>query len=236
MDGPFRDFPSIMVYHPDSDNGHSFINIGMLGFIGGLTGISSTQLGISEIGVAYPDDTFGDESRIGIPFIFLLRDILQFDETVDDSIARISDEKRTCDLILGVGDGKLGEFRGFEYSYSQFKVFDDQNLEPFNQTWHPRIKDIVYWGMDWICPGYNKVLSDLLMEYHGQITPELAIQKISAPEQSGDNHLAYYDLTNMKFWVSFAGGHQTGGASEAYNRQFTKFDAQILFNEPNPKF
>jgi hypothetical protein len=32
-------------------------------------GMSSAQLGISEIGVGYPDSTFGSESRIGIPFI-----------------------------------------------------------------------------------------------------------------------------------------------------------------------
>jgi len=41
----------------------------MLAFIGGLTGVSSTQLGISEIGVSYPDSTFGEESRFGTPFI-----------------------------------------------------------------------------------------------------------------------------------------------------------------------
>ena len=68
----------------------------MIAFIGGLTGLSQTQLAISEIGVAYPDDTFGSESRIGIPFIYLLRDILQFDVTIDDAISRISEEKRTC--------------------------------------------------------------------------------------------------------------------------------------------
>lgn len=178
------------VYHPNDGNGHEFINVGMIGFIGGLTGLSSAQLAISEIGVAYPDDSFGDESRIGIPFIYLLRDILQFDLTVDDAISRISNEKRTCDLILGVGDGKLGEMRGFEYSSSAFQVFDDKNLMPLNDTWHPRIENIVYWGMDWICPGYNLVLSKLLLQYHGQITPELAIQKISAPEQSGDNRMS----------------------------------------------
>lgn len=32
-------------------------------------GISDAQLGISEIGVGYPDSTFGEESRIGVPFI-----------------------------------------------------------------------------------------------------------------------------------------------------------------------
>jgi exportin-7 len=96
MDGPFRDYPSLTVYHPNSDNGHAFINVGMVGFIGGLTGLSSTQMAISEIGVAYPDETFGSESRVGIPFIFLLRDILQYDLTIDDAISRIANEKRTC--------------------------------------------------------------------------------------------------------------------------------------------
>ena len=42
-----------------------------------------------------------------IEFQFILRDILQFDETLNDSIARISNAHRTCDLILGVGDGKV---------------------------------------------------------------------------------------------------------------------------------
>lgn len=30
--------------------------------------MSSTQLAISEIGVTFPDDTFGEESRFGVPF------------------------------------------------------------------------------------------------------------------------------------------------------------------------
>lgn len=40
--------------------------------------MSDQQLGISEIGVSYPDASFGSQSRIGVPFIFVLRDILQF--------------------------------------------------------------------------------------------------------------------------------------------------------------
>jgi hypothetical protein len=46
--------------------------------------------------------------------------------------------------------------------------------------------------MDWICPAYNLVLSQQLLKYYGQITPQLAIANITAVEQSGDNHLAYY--------------------------------------------
>ncbi len=33
-------------------------------------------MAISEIGVSYPDNTFGKESRIGNPFTYVLRDII----------------------------------------------------------------------------------------------------------------------------------------------------------------
>jgi hypothetical protein len=40
---------------------------------------------------------------------------------------------------------------------------------------------------DWICPAYNRLLSELLVQYHGQITAEVGIHYISAMEQSGSN-------------------------------------------------
>lgn len=89
--------------------------------------------------------------------------MLQFDQTLDDAINHIANAHRTCDLILGVGDGKVrvgtlcdgkersasihffnfptpqpnGGFRGIEYSYSVANFFDDQNMEP-TAEWHPR--------------------------------------------------------------------------------------------------
>ena len=60
MDGPFRDYSAITVYHPDPTNttqGHSWLNIGFTGFIGALTGMSSVQLGISEVFFHVPDNT-----------------------------------------------------------------------------------------------------------------------------------------------------------------------------------
>eukprot|EP01091_Cochliopodium_minus_P006819 TRINITY_DN16797_c0_g1_i1.p1 TRINITY_DN16797_c0_g1~~TRINITY_DN16797_c0_g1_i1.p1 ORF type:complete len:455 (-),score=96.14 TRINITY_DN16797_c0_g1_i1:41-1366(-) len=231
MDGPFRDFSAITVYHPVNETyGHAFANIGMLGFVGGLTGVSETKLGISEIGVTYPDASFGYESRAGVPFIFLLRDILQYDYTVDDSITRMINAQRTCDLILGVGDGKLNKFRGFEYSYSTLKVFDDQNMEP-HTSYHPRISNVVYWGMDWLCPAYDIVLSDQINKYYGKLTPQVGIQYLTAVEKSGSNHAAYYDLTNLHIYVSFAANHTVGGYLDAYDRQFTFLDLNKIFAE-----
>ncbi|XP_041374954.1 protein dcd1B-like [Gigantopelta aegis] len=108
VDGPFKDFPQVTVYHPANQSfGHDWANFGWTGWIGSITGMNSKKMAISEIGVSFPDDTFGDESRFGIPFTNILRDILNYDNTLDDSISRIANAKRTCDLILGVGDGKV---------------------------------------------------------------------------------------------------------------------------------
>lgn len=231
MGGPFRNYPAITVYHPNQGNGHDFMTVGMMGFIGGLTGMSSKKLGISEIGVTYPDETFGEQSRIGIPFIFLLRDILQFDHSLDEATDRIVNTKRTCNLILGVGDGNINQFRAYQYSASVCNIQTDTNMMPHNATWHPRIPKVVYYGMDWICPSYNFVLSSQIKKNYGKLNPIVAIQEISAVEKSGTNHLAFYDFNHMDIYVSFAAKDGIGGPLEAYSRQFTKLNTMLLFEE-----
>jgi isopenicillin-N N-acyltransferase like protein len=233
MDGPFRDYAAIIVYHPNPGDGNQFALVGFPGFVGALSGMSDRKVAISEIGVSYPDPSFGKESRFGMPFIFVLREILQYDQTIDDAISRMATVHRTCDLILGVGDGKLNEVRGFQYSYSQFHVIDDENLIPANSTWHAPIKDAVYFGMDWICPTYNTVLGGQIRKYYGQITPQIARQNISAVEMSGDNHLVWYDLTNGVFWAAFAAPNGADGPREAYWRQYLEVDMSI-FSETKP--
>ena len=46
-------------------------------------GMSSTGVAISE---KHSDLKFSGESRIGIPFNILMRDILQFDDSLDDAL------------------------------------------------------------------------------------------------------------------------------------------------------
>lgn len=250
MAEPFRRYAAITVYHPTPGMGSAHALVGFPGFVGALSGMSSeqvravcvwllfaqillthVQLAISEIGVSYPDPTFGKMSRVGLPFIFLLRSILRYDQTIDDAISRMAMAHRTCDLILGVGDGKLGEVRGVQYSYSVLHVIDDHNFLPQNSTWHAPIPDTVYFGMDWICPTYNTVLGGQIRKYYGQVTPQVARQNISAVEMSGDNHLVWYDLANSRFWAAFAAPPGVGGPTEAYWRQYVQVDGSV-FTEP----
>jgi isopenicillin-N N-acyltransferase-like protein len=111
-------------------------------------------MGVSEIGVSYPGDDFGKESRIGNPFTFVLRDVLQFDKSINDTIARMKKTRRTCNLIVGAGDGKAGYFRGFQYGHSVINVVNDTHPLPQIEK-NPAIKDVVYWGMDWYCSFYH---------------------------------------------------------------------------------
>jgi len=232
MNGPFRNYPQLTVYHPTE--GNAFLTVGFTGFVGGLTGLSSALLGISEIGVSFPDATFGSESRLGLPFIYLLRDILQFDTTLDDALDRMRTVRRTCDLILGVGNAST--FRGVEYSYATLDVFDDTNMRPKNDTWHPPIDNVVYWGMDWLCPAYSSMLATGLSHYHGKITGETAARYISAPQHSGTNHVALYNLGSREVWISFGAPTSVGGPPNAYARPYLYIAdvAADLFNVSPP--
>ena len=87
--------------------------------------------------------------------MFLLRDIAQFDASTAAALARVAAANRTCNLVVGVGDGNPGApapYRGVEYSASVAVVYDDTTLLPANDTWHPKIPNVVYNAMDWLCP------------------------------------------------------------------------------------
>ena len=64
--------------------------------------------------------------------------------TLLKATARIQNAKRTCDLILGVGDGNSDTFSGFQYSPHVANVIKDTNLAPVNASWHPPIENVVY--------------------------------------------------------------------------------------------
>lgn len=98
----------------------------------------------------------------------MLRDVLQWDNSLGDSMKRMQTVKRTCNLILGVGDGKItpsdkGDvipFHAVQYSHSVANIQSDVDMMPHNDTWHARLDQMIYYGMDWNCPGYSAVLHD----------------------------------------------------------------------------
>lgn len=241
--GPFKDFPQVTVYHPDE--GYAYAQVTWPGSVGVLTGFSSQKIAISEIGVYFGDDSFGQgtfpntpiEKTQGEPWMFVLRDVLQFTNSLETAEARITNSNRTCNLIIGIGDGNIGKSNGCEYSGYVANFYDDTNQLPVNETWHPVIKDTVYNGMDWLCPGYNQVLGEQLAKFHGAIDENVIVHDILPTTQTGNLHIAVYDLTESAMHVSFA-RPSTAPPSEplnAFERTFTRLHMADIFKEVAPE-
>lgn len=225
--------PTITIYHAASPTlGGSFANVGWAGWLGTLTGMNEHNIGISEIGISYPDNTWGNESYIGIPFIYLERLILERAHSYLDAEALIMNATRTCRLVLGFADGNAGTARLTQYSHSIVRFFNDTDLEPL-APWHPRIPNTVYCGMDWVCPYYQHLLATQLTAMHGRMTPELSISNLTSVVQTGDLHAAVYDLTESRLFVANARRtNATAGSRYAYGRQWVHVNLSSQWKKP----
>jgi len=232
--GPMQKYPMVAVYHPDPNKfgGHPFANVGWAGWIGSITGMSSVHVGMSE---KVADDHYGTSSREGYPFNYLMRDILQFDENLDEAIARIVNARRTCAIFLGCGDGKpeVNKANLFQYIYSQVSIYDDDDVVNYPNSspkfTHPLMDDVVYWGV------HQQCFSAALEDQYGNINPQNTIQHIISMSQTGDLHAAIYDLTDLVMWVGNARAEGESGPANTYDRSFVKFDLyNMFFNEIPP--
>lgn len=234
----FSNMNQITIYHPSAEGDVAHMSVTWPGIVGVLTAFSEEQIALSEIGVSDPDDSFGQgtentppEKVHGQPWMSVLKDIVAHDHSLEDALSRIENANRTCNLIIGVGDGEENYVNGVEYSGRVAVPYDDKTLLPQNDTWHPKIDNVVYNGMDWNCPGYTEVLGEQLQKYHGAIDASVTIKNILPTVQTGDLHAMVTDLTDSTVFVSFI-RPTTNDPSEpqyAYQRQFTMFKMAPLF-------
>jgi len=240
----FTDNPLVVVYHPSAEDEVAHAAVSWPGLTGVLTGFTAAHLGISEIGVTYPDDSFGQgtdntpaEKVKGQPWMSVLKDVASKAHNVDEALKIIEDADRTCNLIIGVGDGNAGNAYGVEYSGYVAVPYNDTTLLPNNDTWHPQIPSVVYNGMDWLCPNFDIALHDQLVKYHGQIDENVVVTNILPTVQTGNLHVAVADLTDMNWHISFA-RRTTADPSEpmnGYERQFSRLHMTDLFAFPAPE-
>jgi len=239
----FTDNPLVIVYHPSAESSVAHASVAWPGTVGVLTGFSAAKLGISEIGVYFSDDSFGQgtddtppEKVKGQPWMSVLKDVASKAHNVDEALKIIEDADRTCNLIIGVGDGNAGSAYGVEYSGYVAVPYNDTTLLPVNDTWHPQIPSVVYNGMDWDCPTYTQALGEQLAKFHGSIDETTIVHDILPTVQTGNLHVAVADLTDMNWHISFA-RRTTADPSEpmnGYERQFSRLHMSELFALPAP--
>jgi hypothetical protein len=218
---PLQQWPLVTVYHTSSGG---FSTLGWPMFLGALTGMSSSPVGVCEkVFLAYN----GTDTRNGIPFTLMLRDILEFDTSVDEALKRMESVKRTCSVWVGVGaPSSLEKFTVVQYDREFVRHFNDSNLEASNPQ-HPQLPDVVYVDKH-VQPSTDPCLGSLLQDAHGAITPEMLV-RVASVHETGDTHVAVYDFLRMEMLVSNASPFVNNSVIPAYDRAFVRLDMKALF-------
>lgn len=224
-DGPFQEKPAILVYHPD--NGVPFASWGWTGFVGALSGYSSSSVGICE---KYWGGYNGTYFMEGYPFHYLLRDILQFDGDIKSAYERIENAQRTCAIFVGLGDNKSNEFRAVEYSHDILNIYSDTTYPVYPA--HPQKKGLIYIDKHFQ-PSNDPCLANLVLESYGKLDTQHLLWAASV-HKTGDAHAAIYDYAKNYMYVSAASVASKPPIVPAYDRQFVGYNMLDLWAEPRP--
>lgn len=220
---PMTNYPAVIVSHP-TDSGHAFTTVGWVGWIGALTGYSSADVAICEkVWIHYK----GSKPRNGQPWHFRLRDILQFDETVEQGLARLNEPHRTCSIFVGLGSTNPAPgFTAVEYSNDIVHAFNDSDF-PLP---HPAFKDVVYVDKH-TQPSGDPCMPALIKQYYGSLNATNIIQ-IAAQFETGNMHAAVFDFSKRLAYVSNASPPGVNGTeTPAFASPWTRIDLAALFAE-----
>lgn len=206
MDTGLQDYPVIVVYNPDDGKRHAVV--GFAGMIGAAVG------GMNEDGIAVSEiqGYFGDDETLdGMPFPVLLRDMLYFDSTLDEALARLKKARRTNQYHYAIGDPDAADPKARLIFSSKTRVdlyTDDKNVtdhpvvEP--TPFHEKLEDVLYWKNH--NGSGNAVIHEALKARHGSIDAEKAIEVGRAAGVDGTLVSIVYHNTGNDMWVAFAEG------------------------------
>jgi len=141
---PISQYPAITVYHSTEKGSIPYANIGYAGLIGTLTGISNASIGVVEKLWLPKADRKVKTSRVGKPWNYVLRDIMQFAPDLDGAMDQLKKAHRTCSIHVGVASSKDNAFHGVEYSYNTLNIYNDKNYSFYSEA-HPQMDSVFFW-------------------------------------------------------------------------------------------
>jgi predicted choloylglycine hydrolase len=105
----------VIFYQPQ--NGNAFVAMGWPGICGVLTAMNEKGLTLGETSVGT-----AEFSLSGVPIFFLLRQALQYSDTLYDAISIIASTNRTTGYTLTLSDAKLNKACVLEFTAEHYKV------------------------------------------------------------------------------------------------------------------
>ncbi|KAM9953672.1 hypothetical protein ACTFIR_008763 [Dictyostelium discoideum] len=239
LENPLVNYPTLIVYHPQENDGGEFSILSWTSFIGALTGYSQRTGVCEKVWLSYN----GTYTHNGMPFYFILRDILQYDNSIYEALNRIYNTPRTCAVYLGVGSNESNTASLLEVSMDVVRVFDDETPFPGFAPpvpEHPLFKDVVYVDKH-SQPSTDPCMANSLSQSWSEITAQTLINTMGQME-TGDLHSAVYDFKQNLVYVSVATtnipfpftNETLPLVSPAYKNQFIQFNMTKLFSEQPP--
>jgi hypothetical protein len=156
-------FPSIVIYEPSEPGSKTFANIGYLGLIGSLTAISKIGISVGEkVMYAKPGDYPVDPNvtYFGKPWMFVLRDTVQFANNIVDVQTSIENTNRTMMIHLGWGSLPDNVFHGMSYASNMLYYYDDKNYTHYSDV-HPQMNGLFFQDK-YVQPSGNQCLGNIL--------------------------------------------------------------------------
>ena len=109
-----------------------------------------------------------------------------------------TDTTRTVPMFLGFGDYD-NNFAAMFYRNKDLVALDDVTLPDY--TSQPHLDELAYIDKH-AQPSHHTETPEIMKEFHGKITGELAAKEIPSRIKSGDVHAAIYDFANEQTYVS----------------------------------
>jgi len=222
-DAPMSKNPMISIYHFNQPGSQPFANFGWAGLIGSLAGFSD-KVGIAEkVWLPFQKNI---TSEFGKPWMYVLRDVLQFATDLDSGIQILKESHRTWQIFVGLGSREDNQLRGIEYSAKVLNVYDDKNYTTPYPNAHPQMDGVVFFDKH-VQPSNDPCLGSILKAGYGHITPDYLFRTGAGLHKTGDTLLAIYDFANQGVYIAYS---EYGTGNPAYNRSMTYLDMTALFN------
>jgi len=238
--GPWSNYTIVAVHRENPNNpNNAFVSISFPGFVGAITGVSQSGIGISEkVWMTYGDDSKLKDLQPGTyngeADIFVLRDILEYSKSKADAEAYMQAAHRTWAMWVGVGDYESMTFDLVGYQETSSVAYTDVTMP--SMTGQPYMQSIAYVDKhpQPTHDGVNGSLPTGLKDFYGNINQETS-KVITQNHETGDLHIASYDFTTKTMYVSIGRinkngeyGPEGGDTSswKAYNRPYLKFNLE----------
>jgi hypothetical protein len=214
-------YAALIVHEPKGRR--PFVNIGWLGFIGVLSGISQAGISVAEIGA----ETM-DANLRGVPMPFLLRRVLEESDNLEQAAKIIETGPRTVGYNYLVADAKAREAVALETTRQHSALFrmEEGCLIRSDYALDPVVRGLQTEKVPEKTSAYKvryRGQTELLERFRGKIDPEIAMAVARAIAPSSNIQSVVYAYPQL--WVASAYRRQPA-AQGAY----LQVDLEELFN------